>query len=56
MEGELKRGHKGLNKMQGLQREEALVERPAERAEETRPEMERGVAQTEVGSNEGGRG
>ena len=40
--------------MQGLQRREALIERPAERAEENQLEMEQAVAQTEVGSNEGG--
>ena len=40
--------------MQGLQRREALIERPAKRAEENQLEMERDVAQTEVGSNGGG--
>ena len=43
-----------MNKMQGLQRREALIERPAERAEENQLEMEQAVAQTEVGSNEDG--
>ena len=40
--------------MQGSQRIEALMERPAERVEENQLEVEQGVVQTEVGSNEGG--
>lgn len=39
--------------MQGLQGGEALMERPAERAEEIQLKMGRGAAQTGVGSNEG---